>query len=98
MAGITRLMFLIAIVICLGACSNENVPPLISPVMYPTDPAIVRRVQLALRNRGYYAGVLDGFIGQDTAIGIQRFQLDHCQRVIPVINRPLLRSLGIASH
>jgi hypothetical protein len=98
MAGITRFMFLIGIVLFLGACSDEQVPPLISRTMYPSDPAIVRRVQLALRNRGYYAGVLDGFLGQNTAIGIQRFQIDHNQRVIPVVNRPLLRALAITSH
>jgi hypothetical protein len=95
MAGMTRLLFLVGIVVALGACSNEQVPPLLSTT-YPPDPAIVRRVQLTLRNRGYYAGVIDGFLGENTAIGIQRFQVDHNQRAIPVINRPLLRSLQIA--
>jgi peptidoglycan hydrolase-like protein with peptidoglycan-binding domain len=58
----------------------------------------VRKVQLALRSRGYYAGLIDGFIGQNTAIGIQRFQIDHDQKVIPVIDRSLLISLGIRGN
>ena len=91
-------MFLIGIILFLEACSVEQVPPLKSRTVYPSDPAIVRRVQVALRNRGYYAGVVDGFLGQNTAIGIQRFQIDHNQRAIPVVNRPLLRGLAITSH
>lgn len=91
-------MFLIGMAIALGACSEEQVPPPFSRTFYPTDPAVVRRVQIALRNRGYYAGIIDGFMGQNTAIGIERFQIDHDQRVIPVISRSLLRSLAIARY
>jgi len=98
MPELTRLMFLIGIILFLEACSHEQVLPLKSRTVYPSDPAIVRRVQVALRNRGYYAGVVDGFLGQNTAIGIQRFQIDHNQRVIPVVNGPLLRGLAITSH
>jgi peptidoglycan hydrolase-like protein with peptidoglycan-binding domain len=56
---------------------------------------VVKEVQIALRNRGYYAGVVDGYLGQDTGYGIQRFQVDHGMRVKPTIDRPLLVSLGI---
>jgi hypothetical protein len=89
-------MLLIGVAVSVGACADEQFPPLKSYAMYSSSPAIVRKVQIALRNRGYYAGVLDGFLGEDTAIGIQRFQVDHCQRVAPVIDRSLLASLGIA--
>jgi Putative peptidoglycan binding domain. len=59
---------------------------------------MVKEVQIALRNRGYYAGVVDGWLGQDTGFGIQRFQVDHGLRVKPTIERPLLLSLGIVSE
>jgi peptidoglycan hydrolase-like protein with peptidoglycan-binding domain len=65
--------------------------------MYHLNPNSVRKVQIALRERGYYAGVVDGYLGQDTANGIQRFQVDQCQRVKPVVVPPLLVSLGLAS-
>jgi hypothetical protein len=98
MAEIRRLMFLVGAVFSLGACSEEPVSPRQTHAMYSPSPATVRKVQIALRNRGYYAGVIDGFLGQNTAIGIQRFQVDHCQTVIPVVNQSLLVSLGIASN
>jgi hypothetical protein len=97
MAEIRRIMFLVGAVFSLGACSEEPILPPQSHASYSTNPAIVRKVQLALRNRGYYAGVIDGFLGQNTAIGIQRFQVDHCQIVTPLVDRSLLVSLGIAS-
>ena len=57
---------------------------------------VVRQVQVALRQRGYYAGTVTGFMGPDTQIAIQRFQIDHCAaRVWPLIDRWLLVSLGI---
>ena len=98
MREIPRLIILIEVALCLGACSDEQVPPPKSQAIYPANPAIVRKVQIALRNRGYYADAADGYLGENTAIGIQRFQVDHYQRVRPVIDRSLLVSLGIASH
>jgi hypothetical protein len=95
MAELGRLMFLIGLVFSFGACSDEQVAPVHSSVIYPPDPAIVRKVQIALRERGYYAGLVDGFLGQNTAIGIQRFQVDHDQIVEPVIDQKLLVSLGL---
>jgi peptidoglycan hydrolase-like protein with peptidoglycan-binding domain len=66
--------------------------------MYHTNSRTVRKVQVALRDRGDYAGVVDGYLGQNTANGIQRFQVEHCpQRVKPIIDRSLLVSLGIAN-
>jgi peptidoglycan hydrolase-like protein with peptidoglycan-binding domain len=93
-----RLIVLIEVALCLGACSNEQMPPRKSQTIYPADAPIVREVQIALRNRGYYADAVDGYVGESTAIGIQRFQVDHCQRVRPVIDRTLLVSLGIANY
>lgn len=98
MADRSRLIVLIGVIVSLGACSNQPVPPLKSQGFYPTNPATVRKVQIALRNRGYYAGVVDGFLGDGTATGIQRLQIDRGERVKPIIDRPLLISLGIAGH
>jgi peptidoglycan hydrolase-like protein with peptidoglycan-binding domain len=98
MVAIVRLMVLIGIAVSLGACSDEQVPPAKSPTIYPADSAIVRKVQIALRNRGYYASVVDGFLGQSTALSIQRFQVDHDQVARPYIDRPLLVSLGISTR
>jgi peptidoglycan hydrolase-like protein with peptidoglycan-binding domain len=97
MAGITRLIFLLGTAFSLGACTGEQVPLALSHPMDSGNSANVRKVQVALRERGYYAGVVDGYLGQDTAFGIQRFQVDHCQRAKPIVDRPLLVSLGIAS-
>ena len=97
MSEISRLVLLIGVAVSLGACSDEQVPPPVFHANYSPSPALVRKVQIALRNRGYYAGLLDGFFGQDTAIGVQRFQVDHYQRVSPLIDRSLRVSLGIAS-
>lgn len=92
---IARRLFLIGITVSLGACSDEQVPPPKSVTMYDANPAIIRKVQISLRNRGYYNGIVDGFLGQNTVIGIQRFQLDHDQIARPFIDRSLLVSLGI---
>jgi peptidoglycan hydrolase-like protein with peptidoglycan-binding domain len=62
------------------------------------NPAIVRKVQIALRNRGYYHELIDGDLGQATGIAIQRFQIDHSIRVIPLLDPSLLVSLGIHSN
>ena len=98
MSEISRLVLLIEVAVSLGACSNEQIPPPVSHAIYSPSPAIVRKVQIALRYRGYYAGVVDGFLGEETQIGIERFQLDHYLRVTPLIDRSLLVSLGIPSH
>jgi hypothetical protein len=97
MAGIPRLILLVGTAVSLGACTSEQAPLSLSHPMDHSNTAIVRKVQIALRDRGYYAGVVDGFPGQDTAFGIQRFQVDQCQRVKPVVDRTLLVSLGLAN-
>jgi peptidoglycan hydrolase-like protein with peptidoglycan-binding domain len=98
MARIARLIFLLGTAVSLGACTNEQTPP--APLSHPIDrsnSANVRKVQIALRERGYYAGVVDGYLGQDTAFAIQRFQVDHDLRAKPIVDRPLLVSLGIVN-
>jgi hypothetical protein len=95
MAEVSRLVVLIGVAFSIAACSEQPVPLVRSQGFYPTSSANVRKVQIALRNRGYYAGVVDGFLGDDTAIGIRRLQIDRGERVKPIIDRKLLVSLGI---
>jgi peptidoglycan hydrolase-like protein with peptidoglycan-binding domain len=65
------------------------------PVLLSQRDAVVERVQRALRQRGYYAHAIDGFLGQYTGEAIQLFEVDHCLRTAPLITRRLLISLGI---
>ena len=95
MAVIRSILFMIIIAVAFGACTTEPAPPLLGYGNYPHDPALVRRVQIALRDRGYYHGNLDGYLGQDTANAIELFQVNHCLRAKPVIDRPLLARLRI---
>jgi peptidoglycan hydrolase-like protein with peptidoglycan-binding domain len=96
-AKLLRRMILIAAAVCLGACSNQPVAPAKSVRIVEANVALVRKVQIALRKEGYYTGVSDGFLGQNTAFAIQRFQVDHDQIARPYIDRALLVSLGIAT-
>jgi peptidoglycan hydrolase-like protein with peptidoglycan-binding domain len=74
------------------------VAPANSTRFVPANDATVRKVQSALRKQGYYTGVTDGFLGQNTAFAIQSFQVDHGQIARPFVDRQLLVSLGIATH
>jgi Putative peptidoglycan binding domain len=97
-AKLLRRIILIGAVVCLGACSDQPVAPAKSITILAANDALVRKVQIALRKHGYYTGVTDGFLGQNTAFAIQRFQVDHDQIARPFIDRALLVSLGIAMH
>ena len=90
-----RYLLLIGAAISLAVCTEGQVPTEES-VTYHANHAIVRKVQIALRNRGYYHDLVDGYLGIGTGIAIQRFQIDHSIRVIPLLDPSLLISLGIA--
>jgi hypothetical protein len=97
MAGMTRILLSIGAAVSLGACGSQVALPLHRQVMYYMPAAAtVKKVQIALRDRGYYASSVDGFLGYNTDIAISRFQVDTCQRVKPIIDRSLLVSLGLA--
>jgi Putative peptidoglycan binding domain len=59
---------------------------------------IVEQVQLALRQRGYYKGDINGFMGDETQRAIQLFEVCHCCTTAPLITRWVLASLGIGSE
>jgi hypothetical protein len=96
MAGMTRILLSIGAAVSLGACSSQVALPLHPQVMfYMPRGATLKKVQTALRDRGYYAASINGFLGYNTDIAISRFQVDTCQRVKPIVDRSLLVSLGI---
>jgi hypothetical protein len=66
-----------------------------APALLSQRDAVVKQVQLALWQRGYYAYAIDGFMGPYTREAIQRFEVDHCLRTAPLITRRLLIALGI---
>ena len=97
MACMTRTLLIIGAAVSLAACSNQVPLPLHPQAMFShPSAATVKKVQIALRDRGYYASSIDGFIGYNTDVAISRFQVDTCQRVKPIIDQSLLVSLGIA--
>jgi peptidoglycan hydrolase-like protein with peptidoglycan-binding domain len=86
-------LLLIGVAISLAVCTEGQMPP---AAAYNFNPVIVRKVQIALRSRGYYHELVDGYLGVATGIAIQRFQIDHRIRVIPLLDPSLLVALGIA--
>jgi hypothetical protein len=86
-------LLLIGVVISLAVCTEGQMPP---AGAYNFNRVIVRKVQIALRDRGYYHALEDGYLGQATGIAIQMYQIDHHIRVIPLLDPSLLISLGIA--
>ena len=99
MACMSRALLIIGAAVSLAGCSSQALLPLYSQVMYNMPPPeTVKKVQIALRDRGYYASSIDGFLGYNTDIAIRRFQVDTCQRVKPIIDHRLLVSLGIVRN
>ena len=80
----------------LSANQLQAAPP--ADVMHPTASRTVRAVQNALRQRRYYSGEVDGFVGIATGIAIQKFQVDHSLPATGAIDRSLLVALGITSR
>ena len=72
-----------------------------APPAYVVEPGYHYRhsvavdVQIALKRRGYYRGPLDGDIGPSSRASIRSYQYDHRLRVNGLIDRQLLRSLGL---
>jgi hypothetical protein len=90
-----RNLLLIGAAIFLAVSTEGQVLATERSIVYHGSPMIVRKVQIALRNRGYYHGLVDGYLGQGTGIAIQMFQIDHSIRVIPLLDPSLLIALGI---
>ena len=57
---------------------------------------VIENVQVALRDQGYYHGVIDGLIGPRTRDALARYQRDHGLLVTSAIDEPTLATLGLA--
>jgi hypothetical protein len=60
------------------------------------DDATVAAVQRRLARGGYYHGTIDGVIGPGTRTAIRAFERNNGLRVDGVIDRQLLRTMGLA--
>lgn len=59
------------------------------------DPAYVSALQVALRNRGYYCGPIDGINSEDIADAIAHLQKNYAQRVTGRLTVPVRRALHL---
>jgi peptidoglycan hydrolase-like protein with peptidoglycan-binding domain len=55
---------------------------------------LVRKVQLALEEDGYYVGSHSGNFGFETRVAVRRYRRDHGLPIIGKIDDALLQSLG----
>ncbi|QIF01881.1 peptidoglycan-binding protein [Roseimicrobium sp. ORNL1] len=60
-----------------------------------TRPSLSADVQIALRERGYYYGNIDGIIGPQSRNAIKRYQWRNGLPMTGVIDDPLMRSLAL---
>jgi hypothetical protein len=60
------------------------------------DDATVAAVQRRLARGGYYHGSIDGVIGSGTRTAIRAFERNNGLRIDGVIDRQLLRTMGLA--
>ena len=65
-----------------------------APAYYYSNSVAVN-VQVALRRRGYYRGPIDGDIGPGSRAAIRAYQYNAHLPITGVIDRPLVRSLGL---
>jgi putative peptidoglycan binding protein len=57
---------------------------------------VVANIQAALQGQGYYQGEIDGLLGPLTRAAIANYQRDHGLYMTSAIDRPTLKSLGMA--
>jgi len=95
LAPLVSLALVIASPVSWAHQKHEHEEDGIVPAYFHYDPNQLKRVQIALRQRGYYSAGTDGFLGYYTDIAISRFQLDHRHDVRPIVDQWLLVTLGI---
>ena len=61
-----------------------------------TDDATVAAVQRRLARGGYYRGSIDGVIGPSTRVAVRAFERNNGLPVDGVIDRQLLRTMGLS--
>lgn len=73
--------------------SKKEVVPTLSYVSWGTTGQLVRDVQQALKNRGYYKGNVDGIYGTGTYNAIVSFQKDNALTADGIAGTETLRAL-----
>jgi hypothetical protein len=63
----------------------------------PPDQVVVN-VQEALQDQGYYAGNIDGQLGQQTRDALGQYQKEHNLEMTSAIDEPTVQSLGLTSE
>ncbi len=76
---------------------KKEVVPTLSYVSWGTTGQLVRDVQQALKNRGYYKGNVDSIYGTGTYNAIVSFQKDNALTADGIAGTETLRALGISS-
>jgi hypothetical protein len=60
-----------------------------------TPDQVLVRVQVRLRDQGYYAGSIDGLMGPQTRAALAAFQADNGLAVTSAVDKPTLQTLGL---
>ncbi len=90
-------MFVIAGIAFHYEKNKNEVVSTLSYVSWGTRGQLVRDVQQALKNRGYYRGSVDGIYGTGTYNAIVSFQKDNNLTTDGIAGAATLRALGISS-
>ena len=99
---IVKIIFLICCVITTASTvyyykSQQQTITTLSYVSWGTRGQLVRDVQQALKNRGYYTGNVDGIYGTGTYNAIVSFQRDNGLTADGIAGTATLSALGISS-
>jgi localization factor PodJL len=60
----------------------------------PPDQVVVN-VQESLQDQGYYAGTIDGQLGQQTRDALGQYQKEHDLEITSAIDEPTVQALGL---
>jgi peptidoglycan hydrolase-like protein with peptidoglycan-binding domain len=60
-----------------------------------TPDRIIKDVQLALQQQGYYAGSIDALLGPQTRGALAAFQSNYGFAITSAVDRPTLHTLGL---
>jgi hypothetical protein len=71
--------------------------PIFAYANLPPDQVVVN-IQEALQDQGYYAGEIDGQLGQQTRDALAAYQRDHNLELTAAIDEATVQSLGLASE
>jgi hypothetical protein len=71
--------------------------PIFAYANLPPDQVVVN-IQEALQDQGYYAGEIDGQLGQQTRDALAAYQRDHNLELSAAIDEPTVQSLGLANE